>query len=473
MKTKLLLLPIARLLLAIVVCLPVWSSNMFAQTTESYVVLDNAAGTLTFKHDANKPAGAFSLNEGKTFPAWYDGDGTTEYNKNNITKVVFDPSFANARPTNCFAWFFACKDLATIEGLEYLNTEKVTNMNSIFSNCPSLTSLDLSNFKTQNVMDMTNMFIACNKLTSLNVSKFDTRNVTDMSFMFALCQELTSLDISNFDTENVTNMGCMFYGCEKLTSLDVSKFKTEKVTNMSSMFQFCNGLTSLNISNFDTRNVTSMENMFYSCMGLTSLDISHFNTESVKNMHFMFVNCRSLTSLDVSNFKTENVTNMTQMFEGCSGLTSLNVSNFNTENVMYMGNMFNNCIALTSLDLSYFDTKNVTNMSWMFTSCSNLTTIYTSDKFVTTACLEDAMMFRGCKKLVGAVPYDENKVGKEMANYTTGYFTYKASTGIDAVSATDNISAEYYDMGGRRLNAPQKGINIMKRGNRTTKVLMK
>lgn len=70
MKTKLLLLPIARLLLAIVACLPVWGSNLFAQTRESYVVLDNAAGTLTFKHDANKPAGAFSLNEDKTFPAW-------------------------------------------------------------------------------------------------------------------------------------------------------------------------------------------------------------------------------------------------------------------------------------------------------------------------------------------------------------------------------------------------------------------
>lgn len=183
MKTKLLLLPIARLLLAIVACLPVWGSNLLAQTRESYVVLDNAAGTLTFKHDANKPAGAFSMNEDKTFPAWYDGDGT-EYNKNNITKVVFDPSFANARPTNCYAWFFACKDLTTIEGLEYLNTEKVTNMNSMFSNCLSLTSLDLSNFKTQNVTDMTNMFIACNKLTSLNVSNFDTRNVTNMANMF-------------------------------------------------------------------------------------------------------------------------------------------------------------------------------------------------------------------------------------------------------------------------------------------------
>ena len=56
MKTKLLPPPIARLLLVIIICLPVLGSNMFAQTAESYVVLDNAAGTLTFKHDANKPA---------------------------------------------------------------------------------------------------------------------------------------------------------------------------------------------------------------------------------------------------------------------------------------------------------------------------------------------------------------------------------------------------------------------------------
>ena len=189
-------------------------------------------------------------------------------------------------------------------------------------------------------------------------------------------------------------------------------------------------------------------------------------------MYAMFNECSNLTSLDVSNFNTQNVTNMGFMFSECSNLTSLDVSNFNTQNVTDIYCMFQ-CSNLTSLDLSNFNTQNVTDMSAMFYACSNLAIIYASDKFVTTACLEDRSMFGECKKLVGAVPYDENKVGKEMANYTTGYFTYKASTGIDAVSATDNISAEYYDMGGRRLNAPQKGINIMKRGNRTTKVLMK
>ena len=394
MKTKLYSFRLVRFLLAIAICLPVWGSNAFAQTAESYVVLDNAAGTLTFKHDENKPAGAFSLNEGETYPAWYDGDGT-DYNKNNIQKVIFDPSFANARPTSCCAWFFACKDLTTIEGIENLKTENVKSMNFMFYNCPSLASLDLSTL--------------------------DTRNVTNMNAMFGWCNNLTSLDISNFNTHNVANMESMFF--------------------------FCSNLTSLDISNFNTQNVTSMVAMFHTCSTLTSLDVSKFNTQNVTNMDCMFINCEKLASLDVSNFNTEKVVSMSGMFWDCNGLTSLDVSNFNTENV--------------------------TDMRYMFEDCGNLATIYASDKFVTTACLEDIGMFFDCKKLVGAVPYDPNRVGKEMANYTTGYFTYKAASGIDAVSTTDNIAAEYYDVNGRRLNAPQKGINIVKRGNITTKVLVK
>ena len=112
-------------------------------------------------------------------------------------------------------------------------------------------------------------------------------------------------------------------------------------------------------------------------------------------------------------------------------------------------------------------------MSDMFSDCPALTTIYASEKFVTTACEEAENMFAECANLVGAVPYDENKVGKEMANYTNGYFTDKAATGIDAPTVSDDTAAEYYDLQGRRLNAPQKGVNIVKRGKKTTKMLVK
>ena len=372
-------------------CLPLWCSHAFAQ--ESYAVFDEATNTLTFKHDTNKPVGAFALNEGENTPDWYKSEGLG-YNANIIKKVVFDASFANARPTSCYEWFCNCKYLTTIEGIEYLNTENVTNMVNMFSGRSALTTLDVSNF--------------------------DTKNVTDMRGMFKN-SSLTTLDLTSFDTQNVKNMEYMFYECSALTTL--------------------------NLSNFNTKNVTNMIYMFSECSALTTLDLSNFDTQNVKDMEGMFSDCSRLKTLDISGFDTKNVTDMSSMFCGCS--------------------------ALTTLDLSNFDTQNVTNMNDMFYDCITLKTIYASEKFVTTACWGSSKLFYHCYNLVGAVPYDENKIGKEMANYTTGYFTYKAATGIDAPMVSDDTAAEYYDLQGHRLNAPQKGVNIVKRGKKTTKILVK
>ena len=633
MKTKL-LHPIARLVLAILMCLPICGSHAFAQEAESYAVFDKATNTLTSKHDTKKPDGAFALNEGDNAPGWYksNDDGS---NANIIKKVVFDASFANARPTNCHLWFYGCKNLTTIEGIEYLNTENVTSMSLMFSGCSALTTLNLSNFDTQSVTNMTGMFSDCRALTTLDVSNFNTQNVTDMSFMFFNCSAITTLDIAKFDTKNVTDMsfmfcsdpalttiyasdkfvttacevdenmfaecvnlvgavpynenklgkemanyttgyftdiaskvaesyavfdeatntltfkhdtkkpagafalneienapgwykpnddgsngniikkvvfdasfanarptsccewfnGCtdlttiegieylntenvkdmsgMFWGCRALTTLDVSHFDTQNVTNMSYMLSDCSALTTLDVSHLDTQNVTNMYYMFSGCSALTTLDVSNFNTQNVTDMSGMFSDCSDITTLDVSNLNTQNVTDMSYMFFYCSDITTLDIANFDTKNVTDMSYMFNDCSALKTLDVSNFDTQNVTDMSWMFYDCKALTTIYTSDKFVTTACEKDKNMFADCTNLVGAVPYDENKVGKEMANYTTGYFTDKAATGIDAPTVSDDTAAEYYDLQGRRLNAPQKGVNIVKRGKKTTKVLVK
>ena len=213
--------------------------------------------------------------------------------------------------------------------------------------------------------------------------------------------------------------------------------------------------------------------MFGSGSALTTLDVSNFDTKNVTDISFMFSNCKALTTLDLSSFNTQNVDDMEGIFDGCSALKTLDLSNFDTRNVELMREMFEDCSALTTLDVSNFDTQNVRDMGLMFKSCSALTTIYASEKYVTTACTSDDNMFVGCIHLVGAVPYDENKVGKEMANYTTGYFTYKAATGIDAPTVSDDTTAEYYDLQGRRLNAPQKGVNIVKRGKKTTKMLVK
>ena len=388
-------------------------TDIASKIAESYAVFNEATNTLTFKHDTNKPAGAFALNEDGKLPGWYKGN-FNEDNQNIIKKVVFDASFANARPTSCNEWFYGCTDLTTIEGIEYLNTENVTSMFLMFNGCSSLTTLNLSNFDTQNVTNMSHMFYDCSALTTLDVSNFDTQNVTDMSGMFSNCSALTTLDVSKFNTQNVTNLSCMFSGCRTLTTLNVSNFDTKNVMIMNNMFDGCYTLTTLDVSNFDTKNVTNMYAMFSGCDYLETLDLSNFNTQNVTDMRWMFSNCRVLKTLDLSSFNTQNVTSMNNMFEGCDGFTTLDVSNF--------------------------DTKNVTDMSWMFYGCKTLTTIYASDKFVTTACEKDKNMFAYCTNLVGAVPYDENKVGKEMANYTTGYFTDIASKVAESYAVFDEAT---------------------------------
>ena len=257
---------------------------------QAYAVYDKKSYTLTF-YCGTKPEGAYSLKE-YGYPSWYD-------NRFVIYNVVFDASFANARPTNCSFWFKDFMMLNRIEGIENLNTEQVTDMYSMFSSCSSLTSLD--------------------------VTHFNTANVTDMSEMFDDCSKLTSLDVTNFNTVNVTKMKRMFSGCSKLTSLDVTKFNTANVKDMTNMFSGCSSLTSLDVTNFNTENVTSMRNMFGNNFGLSSLDVTNFNTKNVTNMTEMFQNCIALKTIYVGDkFVTDKVTDGSDMFLRCDKLKGAN-----------------------------------------------------------------------------------------------------------------------------------------------------
>ena len=175
-----------------------------------YAEFDNATGTLTFRRGLSKPEGAYDLNEGNTKPGWLT-------QKEDIKKVVFDASFANARPTSCFRWFADCFYLTEIEGIENLNTQNVTDMSWMFNCCYALTSLDVSNFNTQNVEDMTDMFLGCEGLSLLDLSNFNTERVENMSSMFSGCSTLQTIFASDkFVTDQVFGGDDMFIGCENL-----------------------------------------------------------------------------------------------------------------------------------------------------------------------------------------------------------------------------------------------------------------
>ena len=405
---------------------------------EPYAVLSENDTKLTFFYDDQKDArgglsvGPFTETYDSGRERWKTDSGWDE-KRENITTVVFDDSFANCTTlTSTAYWFYYCNNLTAISGISSLKTDNVTNMNSMFAGCSSLTSIDVTGFNTDKVTDMCNMFGICSSLTVLDVSRFNTSNVTDMRAMFYNCSSLTNLDVANFNTSKVTNMSYMFRSCSSLTGLDLTNFNTANVTEMSGMFYNCSGLTTLDVSGLNTANVTSMGGMFEDCSSLISLDVSHFKTANVTGMSYMFSGCSSLTNLDLSGFNTSNVTSMSYMFRSCSALTSLEVSNFNTANVTDMSSMFEGCLGLTSLDLSSFNTENVTKFTNMFKECSNLKTIYVGSGWSTANVAEGTSMFSGCTNLVGGAGtvYDENHVDHTYAHIdggtsNPGYFTAK------------------------------------------------
>ena len=127
--------------------------------------------------------------------------------RNSIKYVVFDPSFAGARPTITDFWFDNMFNLESITGLNYLNTEEVTSMRCMFCECQKLKSIDLSNFNTANVTNMAGMFMNSENLKNIYVGDdWSTDAVTKSDEMVLGCTSLvggmgTAYDPNHVDAE--------------------------------------------------------------------------------------------------------------------------------------------------------------------------------------------------------------------------------------------------------------------------------
>ena len=213
-------------------------------SSEAYAVLmsgENNDITATLYYDENRNShtegfATVGMDELMQSQAW-------SMNRENITTVTIDSSFANYRPTSTSFWFAYCRSLTTIVGLQYLRTDETTNMSFMFNECSSLTSLDLSSLNTENVTNISGMLGGCRSLTSVDLSGFNTRQVTNMNSLFEQSAALTTINLSSFNTSQVTDMSYMFNECSALTTIYVgSDWSTEAVTNGTDMFNKCTNL---------------------------------------------------------------------------------------------------------------------------------------------------------------------------------------------------------------------------------------
>ena len=379
-----------------------------------------ADGTLTFRCGYKKILGEneYELNSGENRPEWF-----THYFE--TSKVVFEASFVNARPTSCYAWFRNFKNLTQIEGIENLNTENVTSMSSMFDSCSGLISLDVTNFNTANVTDMSYMFYCCYKWKEIYVSdKFVTDDVISSVYMFMGCNSLSG-DI-DWTSDKAT---------DKTYAKTAGGYFRDKAYDNRPWVKYADGTLTflygykktLGENEYELNSGTHLPAWYGKSGNVTKavFDASFANARPT-SCYSWFCDFGNLKQIEgIENLNTTNVTEMASMFYGCSQLTSLDVTNFNTANVLAMSDMFSGCSSLTSLDVTNFNTENVVWIMKIFKGCSALTTIYVSDKFVMAKVDDESVdMFKDCTNLKGAITeYDESKTDYHFANYKTGYFT--------------------------------------------------
>lgn len=387
-----------------------------------FVEWNTTTNNLTFKY-GNKPAdvaGEYSC---------FDINGQTEghpewseiFKKPEVTTVVFDESFKYFYPTSCREWFSTGYYLKNIEGLEYLNTNEVTDMSQMFKACYSLPNIDLTHFNTDKVTEMDQMFYACWSLTTLDLSEFNTSSVATMYQMFMSCKSLQTVYVNcNFTTENCKdNDNQMFAQCAKLAGATACNGTSDIGTNRAN---YVNGyLTDIAYARWsdDGKTLTFYsnhdrqsgdfgvlhsgypswledENERYATATHVVFDESFSNARPT-SCGYWFTSFQSLEGIEgIEHLNTSETTSMEGMFYGCVVKNNMNLSAHNTSKVKNMSNMFYNA-QIPSVSLSGLDCSEVTDMEAMFMNASisqiDLTGLRTS-KLTSMG-----SMFEGCSKL--------------------------------------------------------------------------
>ena len=429
-------------------------------------------------------------------------------------------NFNTAKVENMFGMFFDCENLSSLV-ISKFNTANVTDMSNMFYRCENLSSLDIPNFNTAKVTDMSYMFYSCQKLTELNLSNFNTANVTNMTSMFLNCKVLSSLNLSNFNTAKVTDMSGMFSGCSMLQTIYISddfvvtgitdeNYKKDLFTGCEALPEYGDAKTSSDYANYKTGYFTKLVvrngDERYGIKGeTTQLTVDNLvltdnkdlvvyepftataasYSRTIKEGTTWATLCLPFeVSLDNQNFRAFKLLSADDATETVE-LEELKTIEAGTPVIIKMTN------GATELNFTVADKTIAKDVLASESADGNyqLQGLYTQKVFSKDAD-NNCYIVKGNKLMNPAKLLENTKVQKVVSKPFRAYMVDKSSapaagakmfsigfddsiTTIDTINTIANDKAEYYDLQGKRLNAPQKGINIVKRGNKTMKVIIK
>ncbi|MEE1460955.1 MAG: BspA family leucine-rich repeat surface protein [Segatella copri] len=442
------------------------------------------------------------------------------YGCSNLTSLNLT-KFDTKNVSSMYFMFYGCSNLTSLN-LTNFNTKNVKNMNGMFGDCTHLTSLDITNFNTAKVTNMGNMFLGCSNLTSLDLTNFNTAKVTDMHGMFKGCSALTSLDLTNFNTAEVRDMNRMFYMLDEsstaLTTIYVSdNFVTTNVQNGENMFKNCTKLKGFKkyfLLDTDHQYANYTTGYFTKLVGKNGEEKIGAAGEILATDNLTLDDNKDFVTYE--KFAAKDASYSRKMNAGTTWGTlclpfDIDLSQVKECKFYRLTGIDNDCITLESyeegakipagtpvlfkmnegkqtLNISAQDASIVTepkagtntdvNLVGSFTKIggkdnqglADTDYIIGKDKFWRVSDLNDGKGV-GIKPMRAYIhPATASQARAAMLSIGKG----DGTTAIDNLNAISNdANAEYYDANGRRTNGLQKGLNIVKRGSKTYKIMVK
>ena len=412
------------------------------------------------------------------------------------------------------------EDCSALESLNLtkFNTANVTDMSGMFYKCQNLSSLNLTNFNTEKVTKMSWMFSNL-KLSSLDLSNFNTEEGRDMFNMFSFCQNLSSLNLTNFNTEKVTEMSRMFEGCSALTTIYASdKFIIDKYNNGYKMFNGCKllkgALTKYEDNKTDEQYANYKTGYFTKLVGKNGDEKIGAVGETLATDNLVldddkdFVAYEPFAAKAASYSRTIGTTWATlclpfevtlenkdfrafKLLSANEGTNTVELEEITTNIAAGTPVIIKMNNGVTELSFSVADKEIAKEVKTSETENGNyqLQGLYTQKVFSKDAD-NNCYIVKGNKLMNPAKLLANTNVEKVVSKPFRAYMVDKTSapaagakmfsigisdstTAIDSLNTIANDKAEYFDLQGKRLNEPQKGINIVKRGGKTMKVIIK
>ena len=435
--------------------------------------------------------------------------------RSKVKTVKIDESFKDARPTTCNSWFASMSALTNIEGIEYLNTEDVTDMSSMFYECGMLTQIDLSHFRTEKVTNMSNMFHYCYSLKSLDMSAFKTPLLTNTSHMFAACVFLTTLDLRNFDISKISDTDAMFSYCQSLKSIYANDWSSDlSSANSKEMFDGCDalvGAVAFDASKLDATMANGQTGYFMPRYTDGNGKVTYFekdaNNQIVLNLYnanpFVVTTAYNIDKgtytrqsmpsnwgtvcvpfiIDVTNAETnceiykfhavegENLY-IEKVAEGeIAAGTPVIVKGTQGTDLKVCSPERNQAIVTAPVNGTETNHLEGTFAGEKLEGTSNY--FIAKDKFWQVSTYDNE---GNTIKGVNVPPFRATITAKGTQAQSLGIVVIDETNGIDLTPTVDDLlsdKAEYFDLQGRRLDGPQKGINLVRMGGKTRKVVIK